>query len=61
MELATLLAIGELIGKYGIPTALNIAAIWSSNITNEPTHEDVERLRIMVPEPTIDNFFEVED
>lgn len=57
MEMATLLAIGELIAKYGIPTALNIAATWLSDNNKELTQADIDRLRSMVPEPTIDTFF----
>ena len=49
MELTTLLAIGEIIAKFGVPMALSILETW--DINGEPTLEDITRLRAMVPEP----------
>jgi hypothetical protein len=49
MEMATLLAIGELIAKYGVPAALSIVSVWKTD--NEPTQEDIDRLKQMVPKP----------
>ena len=57
MEMVTLLAIGELMLKFGIPAALNITAAWHSNISGEPSPKDIEKLRLMVPEPTMESFF----
>jgi hypothetical protein len=50
------LAIGELILKFGVPAALDIAAVWNSDLAEDPTMDDIERLRNMVPEPS--TFFE---
>ena len=46
MELALITAIGEMILKYGVPTALQIMKDWE--VTN-PTLEDITALRNRVP------------
>jgi len=49
MELTTLLTIGQLIAKYGVPAAVSIIGAWQ--IEGEPTREDIDRLKNMVPRP----------
>jgi len=45
-ELALLMAIGKLIIEHGIPAALNILRLWS---VDDPSLEDIEALKSMVP------------
>ena len=45
-ELAMVVAIATLIIKHGIPAALNILRNWN---VDDPTMEDIEALKIMVP------------
>ena len=46
MELALVTAIGELVLKYGVPTALQIMREWE---VTDPTMEDIIELKNRVP------------
>jgi len=54
MNLEFLLAIGALILKYGITASIQILATWK--FEGEPTLEDIEKLKEMVPKP--ETYFE---
>lgn len=54
MNLEFLLAVGELVLKYGIGAAIAILATWK--LEGEPSLEDIEKLKEMVPKP--ETYFE---
>ena len=54
MNLEFMLAVGELVLKYGIGAAVQIIATWT--VSGEPTLEDIEKLKEMVPPP--ESYFE---
>jgi hypothetical protein len=54
MNLEFLLAVGALVVKYGISGAVQILAVWK--FEGEPTLEDIEKLKEMVPKP--ETYFE---
>lgn len=56
MEIALALAISELLFKHGVPAGLEIVKAWDCD--DEPTMEDIKRLKEMVPLPG--TFFEGE-
>lgn len=45
------MAMAELALKYGIPLAIQLASLWSADVGHDPTPEDFEALRKMVPDP----------
>ncbi len=46
------IAITTLALQYGVPLAIDLAAAWKNNLEGkEPTKEDWEALRAMVPAP----------
>jgi len=49
MELAVVIAISELILRYGVPAGLSIVKRWECD--GEPTLDDIQSLRAMVPLP----------
>ena len=49
MKLEFLLAVGALVLKYGIGAAVQILQEWQTD--GEPTLEDIEKLKDMVPKP----------
>lgn len=52
MGLAFIIAIADLALKYGIPLAIDLAKTWSDDLGGkEPTLEDFEALRNLVPDP----------
>jgi len=53
MNLEFLLAVGALVLKYGVGAAVEIIKTW--NTQGEPTLEDIEALKEMVPPP--DSYF----
>jgi len=56
MNLEFLLAVGALVLKYGIGAAIQILATWKTE--GEPTLEDIQKLKDMVPKP--ESYFENE-
>ena len=53
-EIALITAIIDLMLKYGVPAAMEIYNAWDKK--DDPTTEDIEALRLMVPRP--ETYFE---